>query len=252
MSNTAELCARLLEHAAIHDRETSPYSPEQAAWAADLRDAAALIQAAPVVERADSATPVVERGAGNLSDNAAPVAHAEPASEPAPAPRLRWAEAPRRTEWGAGMMEALIALGVDETLRLYAHRDDVPMVDALLSAQPAPARVPLKDRLLAEAADTIEQMRETMRQVVLALHEAGHAPKHEQHVADAVRAAALAAPAVPPQKPLHIEALNDAWEDRDRDYVRCFHSFAAGVSVAERAHGILLAAAPTAQQEPKP
>ena len=131
MSNTAELCARLLEHAAIHDRETSPYSPEQAAWAADLRDAAALIQAAPVVERADSATPVVERGAGNLSDNAA-----------------------------------------------------------------------------------------------------------------------LAAPAVPPQKPLHIEALNDAWEDRDRDYVRCFHSFAAGVSVAERAHGILLAAAPTAELIP--
>jgi len=109
--------------------------------------------------------------------------------------------------------------------------------------------VPLKDRLLAEAADTIEQMRETMRQVVLALHEAGHAPKHEQHVADAVRAA-LAAPAVPPQKPLHIEALNDAWEDRDRDYVRCFHSFAAGVSVAERAHGILLAAAPTAELIP--
>ena len=76
MSNTAELCARLLEHAAIHDRETSPYSPEQAAWAADLRDAAALIQAAPVVERADSATAVVERRAGNMSDNAAPVAHA--------------------------------------------------------------------------------------------------------------------------------------------------------------------------------
>ena len=45
--------------------------------------------------------------------------------------------------------------------------------------------------------DTIEQMRETMRQVVLALHEAGHAPKHGQHVANAVREA-LAAPAVPP------------------------------------------------------
>ena len=61
------------------------------------------------------------------------------------APRLKWMEAPRRTEWGAGMMEALIALGVDETLRLYAHRDDVPMVDALLPAQPAPALVPLTD-----------------------------------------------------------------------------------------------------------
>ncbi len=73
----------------------------------------------------------------------AAMAIAEPASEPAPAPRLRWAEAPRRTEWGAGMMEALIALGADETLLLYAHRDAVPLVDALLSAQPAPARVPL-------------------------------------------------------------------------------------------------------------
>ena len=62
-----------------------------------------------------------------------------------PAPRLKWMEAPRRTEWGAGMMEALIALGVDETLRLYAHRDAVPMVDALLPAQPAPALVPLTD-----------------------------------------------------------------------------------------------------------
>jgi len=42
-------------------------------------------------------------------------------------------------------MEALIALGADETLLLYAHRDAVPLVDALLSAQPAPARVPLTD-----------------------------------------------------------------------------------------------------------
>ena len=144
MSNTEELCARLLEHAAIHDRETSPYSPEQAAWAADLRDAAALIQAAPVVERADSATAVVERSAGGVSDYATTVATAEPAGEPAP--RLRWVEAPRRTEWGAGMMEALIALGADETLLLYAHRDAVPLVDALLSAQPAPARVPLTNK----------------------------------------------------------------------------------------------------------
>jgi len=41
------LAARLLEHAAIHDAETSHYSDEQARWAADLREAAALLSAAP-------------------------------------------------------------------------------------------------------------------------------------------------------------------------------------------------------------
>lgn len=40
----ADLAARLLEHAAVHDAETSPYSPEQAQWAADLRSAAAMLQ----------------------------------------------------------------------------------------------------------------------------------------------------------------------------------------------------------------
>ena len=131
--------------------------------------------AVPVVERADSATSVVERGAGNVSDNASTVAHAEPASEPALAPRLRWVEAPRRTEWGAGMMEALIAFGVDETLRLYAHRDAVPMVDALLSAQPAPARVPLTEAEIDEIfdADPPGASRTAQRRVARAI-EAAH------------------------------------------------------------------------------
>ena len=131
--------------AALRAALTQPAAPDR--WNEGFKYGQWLAKhSAPVVERADSATPVVERSAGNVSDNAATVAPAEPASEPAPAPRLRWAEAPRRTEWGAGMMEALIALGVDETLRLYAHRDAVPMVDALLSAQPAPARVPLTNK----------------------------------------------------------------------------------------------------------
>ena len=57
---------------------------------------------------------------------------------------------------------------------------------------------------LREAADTIEHMRDVMRQVVLALHEAGHTPKHGQHIADAIRAA-LAQPAAPV-----VERLNAA------------------------------------------
>jgi len=130
MSNTAELCARLLEHAAIHDRETSPYSPEQAAWAADLRDAAALIQAAPVVERADSATPVVERDAGNLSDNAAPVAHA------------RWYCV---TNYGG----ATLCTGRDDAAEVAAEQDiAIPRHGphrAVMLAEVRPARVPLTD-----------------------------------------------------------------------------------------------------------
>ena len=224
MSNTAELCARLLEHAAIHDRETSPYSPEQAAWAADLRDAAALIQAAPVVERADSATPVVERGAGNLSDNAAPVAHAEPASEPAPAPRLRWAEAPRRTEWGAGMMEALIALGADETLLLYAHRDAVPLVDALLSAQPAPARVPLTE------AETEWQPIEAAPAYPFA---------KERWYVDGPRYLLSTGSSVFIGQYGYTERGKGRWQDH---YGR----------ICQPTHWMLLPAAPTAQQEPKP
>ena len=200
---------------AVRAALAQPAAPDR--WNEGFKHGQSLAKhSAPVVERADSATPVVERSAGNVSDNAAPVAPARwycvtnyggatlctgrddaaevaaeqdiaiprhgphravmlaevrparvppgrcptpracehngkchgkcAAPQPAPAPRLRWAEAPRRTEWGAGMMEALIALGVDETLRLYAHRDAVPMVDALLSAQPAPARVPLTNK----------------------------------------------------------------------------------------------------------
>ena len=53
-------------------------------WRPVIRDAidALARPAAPVVERADSATPVVERSAGDVSDNAATVAPAEPASDP--------------------------------------------------------------------------------------------------------------------------------------------------------------------------
>lgn len=53
----ADLAARLLGHAAVHDAEASPYSPEQAQWAADLRAAAAALsspapaQAAPSVQQ---------------------------------------------------------------------------------------------------------------------------------------------------------------------------------------------------------
>lgn len=68
--------------------------------------------------------------------------------QPAPAERgeqtaqgvaLKWAEAPARTQWGAGMMEALLPLGKDHTLRLYAEREVLHLVPAALASAP---RVP--------------------------------------------------------------------------------------------------------------
>ncbi len=50
------------------------------------------------------------------------------------APALEWAEAPERTQWGGGMMEALVALGKDDTLRLYAEAEALHLVGAALHA----------------------------------------------------------------------------------------------------------------------
>lgn len=46
-----------------------------------------------------------------------------------------WVECPHMTKWGAGMMEALVAVTKDETARVIASEDAVPMVaDAIVSA----------------------------------------------------------------------------------------------------------------------
>jgi hypothetical protein len=49
-----------------------------------------------------------------------------------PAP-LEWAEAPMRTQWGNGMMTALVALDKDSTLDLYCHKDDIHKVAPALT-----------------------------------------------------------------------------------------------------------------------
>mgnify|MGYP006350519385 FL=1 len=85
---------------------------------------------APVVERADSATPVVERSAGNVSDNAAPVAPA------------RWYCV---TNYGG----ATLCTGRDDAAEVAAEQDiAIPRHGphrAVMLAEVRPARVPLTD-----------------------------------------------------------------------------------------------------------
>lgn len=45
---------------------------------------------------------------------------------------LLWQRAPNKTQWGEGMMEALIPLGVDHTLRLYTDAEAISMVENAL------------------------------------------------------------------------------------------------------------------------
>ena len=56
-------------------------------------------------------------------------------------PHLDWEGAPQKTEWGADMMESLIALSKDETASLYAHKSAIPLVDGALRALLEPKRI---------------------------------------------------------------------------------------------------------------
>lgn len=105
----AALAASLLEHAAVHDAEASPYSPEQAQWAADLRAAAAALsspapaQAAPsapllqdvdrALSKALAATPEAYRRP-KAALSAVPEGYAVVPVEPTPAMRLAGRKAP--------------------------------------------------------------------------------------------------------------------------------------------------------------
>lgn len=45
---------------------------------------------------------------------------------------LRWTDSPRHTQWGTGKMEALVPLGKDHTLRLYADAEALHLVGPAL------------------------------------------------------------------------------------------------------------------------
>ena len=131
------LHAQLLLGVATAKRRPTADAPEVLAASKALiavcdavRAALAQPAAAPVVERADSATPVVERSAGNVSDNAAPVAPA------------RWYCV---TNYGG----ATLCTGRDDAAEVAAEQDiAIPRHGphrAVMLAEVRPARVPLTD-----------------------------------------------------------------------------------------------------------
>jgi hypothetical protein len=81
---------------------------------------------------------------------------------------LQWAEAPERTQWGGGMMEALLALGKDHTLRLYAEKEALHLVPAALGAPPGTA-VPVE---VVKWLDEIAEMHGQWSNGIYAAHRA--------------------------------------------------------------------------------
>ena len=49
--------------------------------------------------------------------------------------KLKWQQAPVKTQWGDDMVVASVAIDNDHTLSLYCERDQTPKVDAMF-AQP--------------------------------------------------------------------------------------------------------------------
>lgn len=73
--------------------------------------------------------------------------------------KLKWQQAPVKTQWGDEMVVASVAIDNDHTLSLYCERDQTPKVDAML-AQRTWVGLAAEDRLTAkymqDAPDGIE------------------------------------------------------------------------------------------------
>ena len=68
-----------------------------------------------------------------------------------------WALAPARTQWGAGMVEALVGIGRDETARIYADKDAAPMVAEAIFADYVRGRLAtLRDHYAAQGRPASE------------------------------------------------------------------------------------------------
>lgn len=69
-----------------------------------------------------------------------------------------WAPAPARTEWGAGMVEALVEIGRDETARIFADKDAAPLVAEAIFADYVRCRLAaLRDHYAAQGRPASEE-----------------------------------------------------------------------------------------------
>lgn len=217
MNDTDELRAaaqQALVALVHHTEQTRPI--QRTADAIEALRAALAQPAAPVVERADSATPVVERSAGNVSDNAAPVAPA------------RWYCV---TNYGG----ATLCTGRDDAAEVAAEQDiAIPRHGphrAVMLAEVRPAPVPLTDE---QAESLIENSDGRWHD--------GEFRIDGPDLMKLLRDAAQPAPAL---VPLTDQQLCSMRKENLADDDAPAWAYEKGVRDAENAHGI------TAQGEPK-
>jgi len=160
---------------------------------------------------------------------------------------LRWAEAPRRTEYGAGMMEALVALGKDHTLRLYAEAEALHLVEQALRGDEVKRLEQARDTYFAERNSARDAWRSRMTEaerlreaLTLAVH-AMRAPLDDWKGEVERKALDAAAAALNPTRPasdllMPREAIAALWNSLPIDMeAEAIVSFVRGV---ERWHGL--------------
>jgi len=54
--------------------------------------------------------------------------------------KLKWQQAPVKTQWGDEMVVASVAIDKDHTVCLYCERDQTPKVDAMFALAEQPAQ----------------------------------------------------------------------------------------------------------------
>ena len=100
-----------------------------------MTDRALMQQALEALELEATRTPIPETAAAMAALRARlAAAEREPVA-------LKWSPAPRKTEWGFGMVCADVEIDRDHTLTLHCEEDQTAKVDAMFS----PTRSPLTD-----------------------------------------------------------------------------------------------------------
>ena len=95
--------------------------------------------------------------------------------------KLKWQQAPVKTQWGDDMVVASVAIGKDHTVCLYCERDQTPKVDAMLAQRTWVGLTDEERRSIREWQRIQEELGPVWSPMMLYLYEAIEAKLKEKN-----------------------------------------------------------------------